>query len=62
MRYKCSLLEYLTSVCERKNKEELENWRSFYIKRLAPLDKQAQELVKNNAYLIENDECHGKHF
>ena len=37
--YQKPLIEVITDVCKRKDSEELENWRCFYIKMLAPLGR-----------------------
>ena len=37
--YQKPLIEVITDVCKRRNSEELENWRCFYIKMLAPLGR-----------------------
>ena len=37
--YQKPLTEVIPDVCERRDSEELENWRCFYIKMLAPLGR-----------------------
>lgn len=50
----CSILEHVRHVCELHDVEALENWRGFYLKFLAPLDQEAQQIIKNHAHLIKD--------
>merc|ERR1712227_538164 len=53
----CSVEEKVRRICKTADKEALENWRGFYVKFLAPLDKEAQMIIKQYAYLVNDDEC-----
>ena len=44
--YGKSINEAIEEICQKKDREGLENWRSFYTTYLLPLDKEAQNLMQ----------------
>jgi len=58
-RNECSVAEYVKKVCENRDREALENWRGFYTRFLAPLDVEAQKIIKQYSYLINDDASEG---
>ena len=46
MAYGKSINEAIEEICEKKDREGLENWRSFYTTYLLPLDREAQNLME----------------
>ena len=58
-RYNQDIREYLSEVCQNARREDLENWRQFYIKFLHPIDIEAQNIIKNKTYLVDDPEILG---
>ena len=61
-RYKVEIGVYLENVCNSAKREDLENWRQFYLKFLHPIDIEAQEIIKNKTYLVDDPEILGSLF
>lgn len=55
-RYNMSLRVAIQTMCDKKDAEGLENWRRYYSHYMAPLDIEAQELIKNKYMLVEDDD------
>jgi len=36
----------------------LEDWRSYYLKNLLPLDEELKDILKKNLYQIESNDVH----
>jgi len=51
-----TLEEVIQKICDDKNAEALQDWRRFYTTYLAPLDLEAQNLIKDYNDLISDDE------
>lgn len=54
MAYGKSINEAIEEICQKKDREGLENWRSFYTTYLLPLDKEAQNLIAKKFNMVED--------
>merc|ERR1712227_850327 len=50
--------EVVETICENKDSEALEDWRSYYLKNLLPLDEELKDILKKNLYQIESSDVH----
>ena len=50
--------EVVETICENKDSEALEDWRSYYLKNLLPLDEELKDILKKNLYQIESNDVH----
>lgn len=57
--YNMPLSKAVQHMCDNKDAEGLENWRRFYTHYLAPLDIEAQELIKSKYMLVNDDQFTG---
>ena len=54
--YRKPLIHVITDICERRSGEELENWRGFYMKMLAPLDEDLKGIIRKNSHLVRDNQ------
>lgn len=51
-----SISEYITTICNKQDRDGLDNWRGYYRRHLHPFDLQIQERIRVNADCIRPED------